>query len=126
MLHSGHITFLEQASTYGELYVGIGSDYSITKYKNTPPVCREQERLFMIKAIKHVKDAWINSGEGQIDFEKEITFLMPDIFICNKDQYTKEKESLCNRLDIKLIVLPRTQKQGLPKRSTTKYRELCK
>ncbi|MDE6511359.1 MAG: adenylyltransferase/cytidyltransferase family protein, partial [Muribaculaceae bacterium] len=26
MLHSGHVAFFKEASRYGELYVGIGSD----------------------------------------------------------------------------------------------------
>ena len=27
MLHSGHVAFFKEASTHGDLYVGIGSDY---------------------------------------------------------------------------------------------------
>ena len=29
LLHSGHVEFFRQASQYGELYVGIGSDSTI-------------------------------------------------------------------------------------------------
>jgi cytidyltransferase-like protein len=49
MLHSGHVTFLKRAAEYGDLYVGMGSDYSIEKYKGKAPVCKEAERLFMVK-----------------------------------------------------------------------------
>ena len=33
LLHSGHVEFFRQAAAYGDLYVGIGSDDTILKYK---------------------------------------------------------------------------------------------
>lgn len=29
MLHSGHVAFFEEAASYGDLYVGVGSDKTI-------------------------------------------------------------------------------------------------
>ena len=52
LLHSGHVEFFRQAAAYGDLYVGIGSDDTILKYKNHQTVYKEQERLFMVKSIK--------------------------------------------------------------------------
>src|SRR3972149_11922974 len=100
MLHSGHVTFLKQASEYGELFVGIGSDYSIEKYKHKKPVCNENERLFMVKAIRYVSEAWINSGEGSLDFIEDIEHFMPDIHICNKEQHSEIREAICDELGI--------------------------
>jgi len=124
MLHSGHVTFLKEASKYGELLVGMGSDYSIEKYKGKKPVCKEDERLFMVKAIRYVTEAWINSGEGPLDFIDDLEHTAPDIFICNQDQACEEKELACRDLGIEYIILQRTQEPGLPERSTTKYRDL--
>lgn len=126
MLHSGHITFLKRASEYGTLFVGIGSDYSIAKYKGRAPVCDEEERLFMIDSIRYVEQAVINSGEGPVDFEKELIHFGADGLIVNDDQDSEEKESLCQDLGIEYIILPRTQEPGLPARSTTNYREECR
>ena len=33
MLHSGHVAFFKEASGYGDLYVGIGSDDTIDELK---------------------------------------------------------------------------------------------
>ena len=33
MLHSGHVAFFKEAATYGDLYVGIGSDSTIEELK---------------------------------------------------------------------------------------------
>ena len=62
LLHSGHVEFFRQASQYGDLYVGIGSDQTILGYKHHKTFYPEQERLFMVKSIKYVKDAYINQG----------------------------------------------------------------
>ena len=58
MLHSGHVAFFEEAATYGDLYVGIGSDKTIFELKNRKTINTEQERLCMVKALKCVKEAW--------------------------------------------------------------------
>ena len=60
LLHSGHVAFFEEAASYGDLYVGIGSDSTIEQLKGRPSVNTDKERLFMVQAIKHVKNAWIN------------------------------------------------------------------
>ena len=68
LLHSGHVEFFRQAAEYGDLYVGIGSDETILHYKNHKTLYNERERLFMVKAIRYVKDAYINAGSGIMDF----------------------------------------------------------
>ena len=64
LLHSGHVEFFQQASRYGDLYVGIGSDATYLEYKHRKPMFPQEERLFMVKNIKAVKDAYINEGSG--------------------------------------------------------------
>ena len=68
LLHSGHVEFFQQASHYGDLYVGIGSDATYLEYKHRKPMFPQEERLFMVKNIKAVKEAYINEGSGVIDF----------------------------------------------------------
>ena len=49
LLHSGHVEFFQQASQYGDLYVGIGSDATYLEYKHRKPMFPQEERLFMVK-----------------------------------------------------------------------------
>ena len=126
MLHSGHVAFFEEAASYGDLYVGIGSDQTIWELKGRKTINHERERLYMVKSIRYVKDAWINSGRGIMDFEKEIREFRPDIFFVNSDGYTHEKELFCKELGIKLIVSKRIPSAGLPTRSTTMLRQECR
>ena len=52
MLHSGHVAFFEEAATHGDLYVGIGSDRTISELKGRRTVNGERERLYMIKSLR--------------------------------------------------------------------------
>lgn len=126
MLHSGHVAFFEEAASHGELYVGLGSDKTIWELKGRKTINNDAERLYMVKAIRYVKDAWINSGSGIMDFEKEVIALKPDIFFVNTDGYSTEKEKFCKKYGIKLIVSERVPSQGLPSRSTTALRQECR
>ncbi|MBO4620688.1 MAG: adenylyltransferase/cytidyltransferase family protein [Victivallales bacterium] len=125
MLHSGHVAFFEEAATYGDLYVGIGSDKTIFELKNRKTINTEQERLYMVKALRCVKDAWINSGSGIMDFAKEVEALKPDIFFVNTDGFTPAKQKFCDKLGIRLVVSQRIPHGGLPARSTTALRQEC-
>ncbi len=126
MLHSGHVAFFEEAATLGDLYVGIGSDTTVSRLKGRKTINNERERLYMVKALKVIRDAWINSGSGLIDFDKEIRELRPDIFFVNEDGYTPDKQKLCDELGIELIVGRRIPRSGLPARSTTALRRECR
>lgn len=122
MLHSGHVAFFREASHYGDLYVGLGSDSTIQDLKGRSTINSEQERLYMVKSIKYVTDAFINSGNGIMDFEQELERLNPDFFVVNEDGFSPAKQELCDKLGIKLKVLERIPDAGLPARSTTEIR----
>ena len=122
LMHVGHIAFFKEASSYGDLYVGVGSDATIRDLKGREPINSEQERLFMVTAVRYVKDAWINTGSGFLDFETDIRRLRPDIFIVNEDGNSQAKIAICAELDIDYIVLNRVPEPGLPARSTTAIR----
>lgn len=126
MLHSGHVAFLEEAAKLGDLYVGLGSDATIWELKGRRTINNNAERLYMVKALRCVKDAWINSGSGIMDFEKEVTELKPDFFFVNTDGYTPDKKVFCEKLGIKLVVSERIPEAGLPVRSTTALRQECR
>ena len=126
MLHSGHIAFFVEAATHGEVYVGLGSDDTVCKLKGRKTINTNAERLFMVQSVRYVKEAWINSGSGLLDFEKEIRELKPDLFFVNEDGYTPYKQALCKELGIELVVSKRIPSRGLPVRSSTALRSECR
>ena len=107
LLHSGHVAFFREAAQYGDLYVGIGSDATIRELKGRGTVNSEEERLYMVKAVRYVTDAWINRGSGIMDFEEDVRRFLPDIFLVNEDGNSPAKAALCKELGIKYVVLER-------------------
>ena len=121
-IHSGHIAFIKEANKHGYLCVGIGNDDSVKEHKHEP-FWTEDERLFVVQAIKGVREAWINSGIGNEDFFQEAVEKAIDMLIVNEDQHTTEKEAFCKDFGIDYKVLKRIPAPGLPKRTSTKMRQ---
>jgi cytidyltransferase-like protein len=119
LLHGGHIAFFKTAASFGKLYVSIGRDDNLLLLKGKKPYFSQEERVFIVRSIKYVKDAFLASGSGLLDFEPDIKRIKPDIFIVNRDGHTPEKESLCKRFGIEYIVLERLPEPGLPLRSSS-------
>lgn len=126
MLHSGHVAFFKEASRYGDLYVGIGSDKTIEELKHRKTVYSEKERLYMVKAIRYVTDAFINTGSGMLDFVETMDAVHPDVFVVNSDGGSDEKRRLCAERGIEYVELNRVPDAGLEARSTTSLRSEVK
>lgn len=127
LLHSGHVEFFRQAAEYGDLYVGIGSDATILHYKGHRTMFDERERLFMVKSIRYVKDAYINAGSGIMDFVPTVDRLRPDILVVNEDGASEEKRQFCEERGMEYIVLKRDPHEGLEAHSSTAIKErLCR
>ena len=122
LLHSGHVEFFRQASQYGDLYVGIGSDKTIEALKGHKTLYNEQERLFMVRAIRYVKEAYINQGEGYLDFLPTLDIVHPDCLVVNEDGDREEKRQLCRERGMEYIVLHRVPAEGLDARSSTELK----
>ena len=126
MLHSGHVAFFKEASKYGDLYVGIGSDATIFQLKARRTICAEAERLYMVKSIRYVTDAFINPGSGMMDFVETVERVKPDIFVVNEDGGSETKRQFCAERGIEYVVLQREPDAGLEARSTTSLRTTVK
>src|SRR5215469_9320519 len=121
--HSGHVRFTEEASTYGDLYLCLGSDANVRLLKGEGhPLLSEEERRYVVGSIKFVKQALITTGSGWLDADPEIRHLKPDIYIVNEDGDKGGKREFCRRLGIEYLVLKRAPAPGLPRRTSTNLR----
>ena len=122
LLHSGHIAFFQEAASYGDLYVALGSDKTVFDLKGRAPVNNENERLYMVKSVSYVTDAFVSQGSGMLDFLEEFQTIRPDIFIVNEDGNTPDKQALCEKYGVEYLVLKREPHGNLTPRSTTALR----
>ena len=125
LLHSGHVAFLREAASFGDVYVCIGTDENVKQIKGRYPVIPQNERKFMLESLSSVRECRINTGWGIMDFENEINAIAPDIFVVNEDGDTDEKSKLCKEKNIEYKILKRIPHTGLTARSTTDLRQEC-
>ena len=119
LLHAGHVAFFKTAAQYGEIHVYVGKDVNIKQLKGKAPYFSEEERKYMVGAVRYVEKANISSGMGMLDFEEDMKILKPDIFLVNSDGFTEGKKKLCEANGVELVVLERIPEDGLPARSSS-------
>jgi cytidyltransferase-like protein len=122
-LHTGHLRFFEEASAYGELNIVIGSDANVRLLKGEGhPLFSQAERSYLVGSFRGVERCLVSSGRGWLDAEPEIEALGAERYVVNEDGDKPEKRSYCEAKGIEYIVLKRTPREGLPRRSSTDLR----
>jgi cytidyltransferase-like protein len=122
-LHSGHVRFFEEAAELGDLIVAVGNDINVRFLKGEGhPLFSQEERLYMVSAVRHVHTAVLTSGMGWMDAEPEVKRLKPDIYVVNEDGDKPEKRAFCAQYGLEYVVLKRLPKEGLPRRESTQLR----
>lgn len=121
--HSGHVRFFEEAASFGDLYAIVGHDANIRLLKGEGhPLLSEQERVYMVHAVRYVHQALISMGHGWMDAEPEVARIQPHVYVVNEDGDKPEKRVFCVGHGIEYVVLKRVPKEGLPKRESTIFR----
>jgi cytidyltransferase-like protein len=122
-LHSGHVRFFEEASSFGQLYVVVGNDANVRNLKGEGhPLFPQELRRYMVGSIRFVHQSLTTSGWGWMDAEPDIAVIKPDIYLVNEDGDKPEKAEFCREHDLEYVVLKRLPKEGLPRRSSTDLR----
>lgn len=121
--HSGHVRFFEEVSALGDLYVVVGHDANVRLLKGAGhPLFPQEERRYMVQAVRFVKEALVSSGQGWMDAEPEIEKIRPHIYAVNEDGDVPQKRKFCEEHGLEYVVLKRKPKEGLPKRESTYLR----
>jgi len=90
ILHTGHISYLEQARAMGdELYVVVACDETVRKRKHEP-ITPEEMRLKIVSSLKVVDEAILGNSGG--DIYSILDIVKPDIIVLGYDQTFDEKE----------------------------------
>jgi rfaE bifunctional protein nucleotidyltransferase chain/domain len=84
VLHIGHITLLEFASSFGDLRVGLDTDKRVKELKGeSRPFNNQDDRKKMLESLKFVKEVVLfDSRQELIDSVKKY---QPDIMVIGDD-----------------------------------------
>lgn len=89
ILHTGHISYLEQAKAFGdELYVVVANDNTVRKNKHEP-ITPESMRVRIVSALKPVDKAVLGKDGDMFAILDDIR---PDIIVLGFDQRFDENK----------------------------------
>jgi cytidyltransferase-like protein len=121
--HSGHVRFFEEVSHLGDLYVVVGHDENVRLLKGEGhPFFPQDERRYLVQAVRHVRQSLVSTGHGWMDAEPEIEIVKPHLYAVNEDGDKPDKREFCAAHGLEYVVLRRTPKEGLPERTSTSLR----
>mgnify|MGYP001772738911 CR=1 FL=1 len=104
ILHPGHIAFLSEAASLGEVYVVVARDETVKQTKGHYPVLTEEERLLIVRSLKQVREAFL--GEYPPDYRSALMRVKPDVVLLGYDQawMREEIEKACSELGLSVEV----------------------
>lgn len=111
MLHIGHLRYLIEAASLGDiLVVGVDSDRAVKLYKGPDrPIIPQEERLEMLSYQSCVNfvtlvDDVTDRGTWQYGLARS---LKPDFFVGVEGSYPERQQRVISRHCSKLVILPR-------------------
>ncbi|MBR7153381.1 MAG: FAD synthase [Candidatus Methanomethylophilaceae archaeon] len=94
ILHTGHLSYLEQARSMGDELVVVVACDSTVRVRKHEPITPEDMRLRLVGALKPV-DRAILGGNG--DMFETVAMVQPDVIVLGYDQ-TFDTEALSREL----------------------------
>lgn len=111
LFHIGHLNILKRAKDMCEqLIVGVCSDELVLSYKNKKPIIPYQERIEIVRSIKYVDRAIIQTDRDKVKAFKALNFnalFLGDDWKASEFYNKTEKE--LKLLGVDLIFLPYTK-----------------
>src|SRR4030042_259199 len=84
IIHPGHLSFIQDAARYGDVYVIVARDSTVLRIKGAPPIVPEEQRRIVVEGLKGVKQAFLGN-EGS-ELTEKVAELQPDIVALGPNQ----------------------------------------
>lgn len=117
-IRSPHIRFLEEASQLGELTVLLWTDESVRAAERKPPNFPQEERLYLLQAVRHVGKAILAVERDDENWHPQFEEVKPDIWVVDSTQDTARKRAWCDQHHVHYHVLHDDDLRGFPERRT--------
>ena len=113
-LRSRDVRFLQQASTFGQLHVLLWSDRVARDLAGKEPDFPQDERIYLLQAIRYVKQVSLVIGLFNRDTLPQVNDLQADIWIVDQTDDTTEKRSYALSNGMAFQVLTSADLGGFP------------
>jgi cytidyltransferase-like protein len=113
-LRSPDVRFLEEAARLGEVTVLLWSDEANQRLMGKPPRFPEEERAYLVQAIRYVSNVVPVNNPSQIPVFMQRKDLRPDLWVVNEAEENTEKQAYCQAQGIELRGIAEDQLRGFP------------
>ncbi len=98
IIHPGHINILKIGSKYGNVIVGLLTDFAIKKYKR-PPILNYNQRKVVLKSIKYVNKI---VKQNTLDYVPNLKKIKPD-YVIHGDDWKKGVQKKTRKDALKIL-----------------------
>lgn len=113
-LRSKHVRFLEEASKWGNLHVGLWSDETVQAVEGKLPRFSEQERLYLLGALRYVHRVTFVRGTIERQALPQIDVDPPHIWVVDEASDTPKKRADAESRRMEYRVLRNEDLSGFP------------
>jgi cytidyltransferase-like protein len=113
-LASRHVRLLEEAAKLGSVRVLLFSDEAARPLEGATPRFPVRERLYLLQAIRYVKDITLLNAPVERDAIAQVNALRPDAWVSDEAGDCAEKRAYCQAHGVEYRVLQQADLQGFP------------
>ena len=113
-LGSREIRFLEEAAKRGSVHALLWSDDTVHAVTGTLPKFPQDERAYLLEAIRYVNQVSLVTGPIQPDVLPGIDLVRPDLWLVSESDDTPAKRRQCELAGLRYEVLPDAALEGFP------------
>jgi cytidyltransferase-like protein len=113
-LRARDFRFLEEASKLGSLHVLVWSDETIQQIEGKPPKFPQEERIYLLQAIRYVDQLTLVTGHVERDTIPQIDDIKPDVWAVDEMGDSNQKRSYCEARGVTYRVVREDVLQRFP------------
>ena len=113
-LRSGHVRFLEEALKSGDVHVLLWSDETVRSLEGKAPRFPQEERLYLLQAIRYVRQIRLVTGQVERDAIPQIDEIQPEIWVVDKVSDNAQKRTYCESHGVRYRILKKEDLKGFP------------
>jgi len=118
-IRSSDVRFLQEAASFGQLYVLLWNDQSLHAATGRDPKFPEGERLYFLQAIRYIHKVHLVKQPLGSDEFPSVKDVHPHEWIVRQDNDTPAIRTFCKKTGLKYRILSNANLEGLPSISGT-------
>ena len=104
-LRSRHVRFLEEASQLGDVHILLWSDEAVRSLEGKAPTFPQEERLYLLQAIRYVGQITLVTEQAMRDALPQIAGIQPAMWVVDEMSHHARKRTYCEAHGVEYRVL---------------------